>query len=70
MPNGVQDIASLFTVSKERIREGFNPDIYVIGLQEIVKLNARNCFIKDTKRINLWREYLTKAIGDANNTNI
>jgi hypothetical protein len=42
------------------------PDIYVVALQEIVKLNAKNCLMKDTKKIELWRTMLTKVLGVIN----
>ena len=29
----------------------FEPDIYIVGLQEIVALNPKNCLKKDTKRV-------------------
>lgn len=32
----------------------------------MVTLNAKNCFIKDNKRIDLWRSKLTKALDAVN----
>mmetsp|Transcript_16082 Transcript_16082/g.27153 ORF Transcript_16082/g.27153 Transcript_16082/m.27153 type:complete len:319 (-) Transcript_16082:43-999(-) len=58
----------MFLVSREH--SNFSPDIYVVGLQEIVKLNAKNCLIKDTDTINKWREMLENVMDFANKDNL
>ena len=35
-----------------------------------MKLNAKNCLIKDNKRIQQWRDILVKTVGKANENNI
>ena len=41
---------------------GFMPDIYIIGLQEIVKLNTNNILIKDKKKVDLWTSMLNQTL--------
>lgn len=41
--------------------EGDKPDVIVIGLQEIVKLNAKNIMAgKNKTRNELWQQLITK----------
>ena len=47
----------------------FQPDIYVVSMQEIVPLNAMNVMKKDHKRIEQWRALLVEAL-DLVNTEI
>ena len=66
-PSSIEELMPLFEVTDPAsIDAGFNPDIYVIGLQEIVKLNAKNCLIKDKKRIELWSTLLDKTLAELN----
>ena len=51
MPESSNELIPLFDTNNK----DFEPDIYVIGLQEIVALNAKNCLKKDTKRVDQWR---------------
>ena len=56
----MEEILPIFKIAKEH--QDFQPDIYIVALQEIVVLNAKNCMIKDNKRIELWRKYLEDAL--------
>ena len=38
------------------------PDIYIIGLQEIVKLNTKNILIKDKKKVEMWTSMLNQTL--------
>ena len=42
------------------------PHIYVVGLQEIVKLNAKNILKKDKKKVELWTTMLNQTIMKVN----
>ena len=42
-----------------------DPDIYIIGLQEIVELNASNMIKDDKQIISLWRGGITKCLGSS-----
>jgi hypothetical protein len=46
MPESSDELLPLFETKSD-----FEPDIYVIGLQEIVTLNAKNCLKMDTKKV-------------------
>lgn len=46
LPETSNELLPLFETNSD-----FEPDIYIIGLQEIVALNAKNCLKKDTKRV-------------------
>lgn len=46
MPESSSELLPLFETKSD-----FEPDIYVIGLQEIVALNPKNCLKQDTKKI-------------------
>jgi len=70
LPESSSELKDLFNITPEEVRRGFDPDIYVIGLQEIVKLNAKNCFIKDNKRVQAWRDYLIEILNETNKRNI
>lgn len=48
----------------------FSPDIYIIGLQEIVKLNAKSVLFKDTKRVNAWEELIKQTLLIINEKNV
>lgn len=40
-------------------------DLYIVGLQEFVKLNTKECYrFKDIKRTALWQEVLLKNLND------
>ena len=59
-PDSIEELFPIFEVNDPKsIEHGFLPDVYVVALQEMVTLNAKNCFIKDNKRIELWRSRLT-----------
>ena len=46
--------------------DGINdPDIYIIGLQEIVELNASNMMRDDKKIIDVWRGGIIKCLGSS-----
>ena len=63
IPESVNDILPMFQ-SQEK---GFYPDMYIIGFQEIVKLNAKNVLISnDNKRIEYWRSILIKTFQKIN----
>ena len=63
-PKSVDDIIPIFQIKEEH--KTFSPDIYIIALQEIVKLNAKNCLIQDNERINMWRKLLEDALEIVN----
>lgn len=66
-PGSLEDLLPIFEIRDQKsIREEFVPGIYIVALQEIVKLNAKNCLLKDNKRIELWRTMLTKVLGVIN----
>lgn len=66
-PGSLEDLLPIFEIRDQKsINEGFVPDIYVVALQEIVTLNAKNCLMKDNKKIELWRTMLTKVLGVIN----
>lgn len=63
LPASVHELLPLFEVTgKESEDRPFVPDIYIIGLQEIVKLNPKNILMQDRKRIDEWRSRLTEAL--------
>ena len=43
-------------------KDRFMPDIYEIGLQEIVKLNTKNILIKDKKKVEMWTSMLNQTL--------
>jgi hypothetical protein len=52
VPESVQELLSIFHVSDQAsIDLGFEPDIYVVAMQEIVPLNAYSIMKKDHKKI-------------------
>jgi hypothetical protein len=51
---------------KYHMLEDFDPDIYIIALQEMVPLNAMNVMKKDHKRIEQWRALLVEALDIVN----
>ena len=57
-PTEIESLDSLF--KPDRIS---NPDVYIIGLQEIVELNASNMMRGDKKIIDVWRAAITKSLG-------
>ena len=60
LPGSAQELLPLFEVKdKDSIDAKFVPDVYIIGLQEIVKLNPKNILMQDKKRIDEWRSILT-----------
>lgn len=56
MPDNHIELMNLFDIPEAN--QGFTPDLYIIGLQEIVKLNAKNIMIKDKKKVGQWRALL------------
>lgn len=60
-PDKYQELLPVF----ERQMEGvFEPDIIVVGLQEIVKLNALSVFQgKSKSKMNEWEKLLKETIG-------
>jgi hypothetical protein len=63
----VQELLPIFNVSDQGcIEQGFEPDIYVIAMQEIVPLNAMNVMKKDHKKIEQWRKLLEEALDIVN----
>ena len=40
--------------------------MYIIALQEMVSLNAKNMMITNKKKLDMWRAMLTKAMETAN----
>ena len=63
MPETVHELLPIF------YSVDFEPDIYVVSMQEIVPLNAMNVMKKDHKRIEQWRALLVEAL-DLVNTQI
>jgi len=57
-PDGIAELLPIFELEDDY----FEPDVYVVGLQEMVPLNAKNCLLKDTKRLELWRTMLVEAL--------
>lgn len=47
----------------------FVPDMYIVALQEMVSLNAKNMMITNKKKLEMWRAMLTKAMETANERN-
>lgn len=43
--------------------------MYIIALQEMVVLNAKNMMITNKKKLEMWRAMLTKALETANERN-
>lgn len=71
IPQSYEELLPCFEIKDQKsLESGFMPDIYIIGLQEIVTLNAKNCLIKDSKRIELWRSMLTQAIDVVTKNNM
>ena len=60
-PDSIDELLPLFQTDNS-----FQPDIYVVALQEIVQLNAKNCLKKDTKRLDYWRKTLTETLDIVN----
>lgn len=58
VPDGIAELLPMFELEDDY----FEPDVYVVGLQEMVPLNAKNCLLKDTKRLELWRTMLVEAL--------
>lgn len=54
----------MFDIQDEYL--GFIPDIYIIGLQEIVELNVKNILKKDRKMIETWSQYFNQALVMSN----
>ena len=43
--------------------------MYIVALQEMVSLNAKNMMIKNNKKLEMWRAMLTKVMETANERN-
>jgi hypothetical protein len=57
----------MLEINDQRVlAQGFAPDIYVIALQEMVKLNTKNCLFKDKKKVDCWGEILSDALKFVN----
>ena len=42
-----------------------SPDIYIIGLQEIVSLNATNIVLNaNSSKVELWKNIISKTLAD------
>ena len=60
MPQTTLDIADILLPGRD---SGILPDVIVVGLQEMVKLNAQQVIKgKDKERIGLWESIITRSI--------
>ena len=60
-PDKYQELLPVF---ERKMDEVFEPDIIVVGLQEIVKLNALSVFQgKNKNKMNEWEKLLKETIG-------
>ena len=58
VPSSLEELVPLFLPHEPSPK----PNIYIVGLQEIVKLNAKNIFKKDKKKVELWTTMLNQTI--------
>jgi hypothetical protein len=66
-PESVQELLPIFHVNDQAsIDQGFEPDIYIVAMQEIVPLNAMSVMKKDHKKIEEWRKLLEEALDIVN----
>ena len=67
VPDSVEELLPIFEINNPQSQQvGFAPDMYIIALQEMVSLNAKNVMITNKKKLDMWRAMLTKAMETAN----
>jgi hypothetical protein len=65
VPDSLDELLPLFKIYDSDItKKSFKPHIYIIGLQEIVALNAKNIFMKDKKKVTNWTKILNDALRE------
>lgn len=67
MPGSAHELLPVFHVDNFKSLEAeFSPDIYIVGLQEMVELTAINCIKKDNKKYEIWSKLIGEAIDIVN----
>ncbi len=61
----LKDGVMLFEWLYPNTKQGKTPDIYIIGLQEIVSLNAKNIvLLSNNSKVDFWRNLITKNLNE------